>query len=66
MAKAGVKYRQNAEQHRAKIADAVQQAATEEASLHAQRIRETKNEHYAISQNIAKLVWQEVLTAKEE
>ncbi|MDS1095754.1 winged helix-turn-helix domain-containing protein, partial [Acinetobacter baumannii] len=57
--------RQNAEQHRAKIADAVQKAATEEASLHAQRIRETKNEHYAISQNIAKLVWQEVLTAKK-
>jgi len=65
MAKAGVKYRQNADQHRAKIADAVQQAATEEASIHAQRIRETKNEHYAISQNIAKLVWQEVLTAKK-
>lgn len=62
--KNGIKRGSKAEAHKKKIAEAVTAAGVDEASVTAARIRETKEEHYKMSMGLAKLVWQEVLTAK--
>lgn len=50
--------------HKAKVAEEVQQQAITDASVHAQRIRETKEQHYAMASNIARLAWNEVIAAQ--
>ena len=65
MAKVGVKHGQKAEEHKKKVAAAVTSAAVDDATVTAARIRETKEEHYRMSSAIAKLAWQEILTAKQ-
>lgn len=62
--KNGIKRGAKAEEHKKKIAEAVTAAGIDEASVTAARIKETKEEHYKMSMGLAKLVWQEVLTAK--
>lgn len=39
--------------------------AVEDAALVALRIRETKEDHYKMASNLAKLTWAEILTAKQ-
>lgn len=61
----GVEKGANAAKHTKKIAEAVAAAAVDDATVLAGRIRETKEEHYKMSSAIAKLAWQEILTAKQ-
>jgi len=55
-----------AEAHKRKVAEAVTAASIDEASVTAARIRETKEDHYKMSAGLAKLVWSEILTAKQD
>jgi hypothetical protein len=61
----GIEKGANAEKHKKKVAEAVAAAAVDDATITAARIRETKEEHYKMSSAIAKLAWQEILTAKQ-
>lgn len=54
-----------AEEHRRQVADEVARASTNDASVVAGRIRDTKEEHYKMSQGLAKLAWNEILEAKK-
>ncbi|MFM0095665.1 hypothetical protein PQQ87_08630 [Paraburkholderia nemoris] len=64
--KAGIKKGDKAGDIRAAAEDAVNKAAKEEAALLAQRIRETKEEHYKMAAGLAKLTWAEIIKAKQE
>lgn len=48
------------------VKEAVAAAGIDEATVLANRIRETKEDHYKMSSALAKLVWAEVLTAKKD
>ena len=48
------------------VKEAVATAGIDEATVLANRIRETKEDHYKMSSALAKLVWAEVLTAKKD
>lgn len=61
----GIEKGANADKHAKKVAEAVTAAAVDDATVLAARIRETKEEHYKMSSAIAKLAWQEILTAKQ-
>ena len=65
MKKVGAEKGAKAAKHKAKVAEEVTKAATEEATILAARIRETKEDHYKMASGIAKLTWAEVLTAKQ-
>lgn len=65
MKRAGIEKGAKAAKHKAKVAEEVTKAATEDATILAARIRETKEEHYKMATGIAKLTWAEVLTAKQ-
>ena len=62
--KIGLKKGDKAKDIRAAAEDAVNKAAKEEAALLAQRIRETKEEHYKMAAGLAKLTWAEIVQAK--
>lgn len=63
--KLSIKRGSKAEAHKRKVADAVTAAAIDEVSVTAARIRETKEDHYKMSAGIGKLIWAEILTAKQ-
>lgn len=65
MKKRGVTRGSRAEEHRKKIADQVTEAATADAAIYAQRIKETKEEHYKLSANLARMAWEEVANCKK-
>ena len=48
------------------VKEAVAAAGIDEATVLANRIRETKEDHYKMSTALAKLAWAEVLTAKKD
>lgn len=56
----------NAEANKAIIKKAVQDTAIDDATILANRIRETKEDHYKMATAIAKLTWSEIMTAKKE
>lgn len=68
MKKAGVKRGSKADEHRKRISEditnAVANAASADANLHAQRIKETKDTHYKMSAAIASMAFGEILNAK--
>ncbi|WP_151708816.1 winged helix-turn-helix domain-containing protein [Acinetobacter brisouii] len=66
MKKHNIERGSRADEHRKKIAEDVTEAATSDATIHAARIRETKDEHYQMAQHIAKLTWHEILTARKD
>lgn len=49
-----------------KVQEAVQEAIVSDVVVLANRIRETKEDHYKMASNLAKLVWSTVLRAKQE
>jgi hypothetical protein len=65
MRQKGIEKGADAAKHKKKVAEAVTAAAVDDATILAGRIRETKEEHYKMSAAIAKLAWQEILTAKQ-
>lgn len=66
MRKVGVVRGSKAEEHRKRISDEVAEVALTDAAIHAQRIKETKDTHYKMSEHLAKLAFAEILTAKRE
>ena len=52
-------------EHKARVAAEVTKAAQEEAALLAARIRETKEFHYNVNDKLSKLVWAEILQARQ-
>ena len=60
----GIKKGSKAEAIEKKAAAKVEQMAISEATVIAGRIRETKEQHYTMATNIAKLTWNEILQAK--
>lgn len=64
MKKVGVVRGSKAEEHRKRITEEVTEAAVSDATIHAQRIKETKDAHYQMSSNLAKLAYAEILTAR--
>lgn len=63
--KLSIKRGSKAEAHKKKVHEAVTAAAVDDATVTAARIRETKEDHYKMSSSLAKLVWSEILTAKQ-
>lgn len=53
-----------AAEHREKVEEEIKKAQITDATILAGRIRETKEEHYKMVSGLAKLTWQEILTAK--
>lgn len=47
-----------------KVEEKLEAAAIDEATVLAARIRETKEQHYTMANNIGKLIWSEILEAK--
>lgn len=66
MKKAGVVRGAKAEEHRRKISDAATDAATADAAVYAQRIKETKDVHYQMSQALAGMAFREILNAQRD
>lgn len=66
MKKVGVIRGSKAEEHRKKIAEATTDAATGDAAIYAQRIRETKDAHYKMAEHLAKMAFSEILTAQRD
>lgn len=65
MRKKGVKAGAKAAEAAKTAADAVERNLTEEAEILARRIKETRDQHYTMSANLGKLVWAEVLEARQ-
>lgn len=63
--KLGIKRGAKADAHKKKVHEAVTAAAVDDATVTAARIKETKEDHYKMSSSLAKLVWSEILTAKQ-
>lgn len=63
--KLSVKRGSKAAAHKRKVSEAVTAAAIDEVSVTAARIRETKEDHYKMAAGLGKLVWSEILTAKQ-
>lgn len=64
--KHGITKGSKAAERKEEVKEAVAAAAIDEATVLANRIRETKEDHYKMSSALAKLVWAEVLTAKKD
>lgn len=54
------------EERKKKADEKLTQAAIDDATVLANRIRETKEEHYRMSSAVARLTWNEILAAKNE
>lgn len=66
MKKRGVVRGSKAEEHRKRIAEQVTDAASADAAIYAQRIKETKDEHYKMSAHLARLAWEELSKCKKD
>lgn len=66
MSQKGIKSGEKAEEYREKVIREVTDAAVSDATIHAERIRETKEEHYNMAKGVAKLTWHEILQARQE
>lgn len=55
-----------AEATKAAVKQAVQSSVADDAAILASRIKETREDHYKMSAAISKLVWSEILTAKQK
>lgn len=64
MKKVGVVRGSKAEENRKRISAEVMDAAVSDATIHAQRIKETKDYHYRMSDSLARMAMQEILEAK--
>lgn len=62
----GIRKGQAIEEYNKRLQEELAQRAAEDAKVLADRIRETKEEHYKMATGISKLVWAEVLTAKQK
>lgn len=51
---------------KAKLAEKLETASIDEATVLAARIRETKEQHYTMASNLTKLTWNEILQAKKD
>lgn len=51
---------------RKKVDEKLEAEAVDEAAVLAARIRETKEQHYTMANNLGKLIWSEVLEAKRD
>ncbi len=49
-----------------RMAEAIKQSSLDDVAILAARIRETKEQHYKLADNFAKLTWEEILKAKRE
>lgn len=65
MRKVGVERGSKADEHRKKVAEHVADAATIDSAVYAQRIKETKDEHYMMSKTLARMTWEEVANCKK-
>lgn len=63
--KRGIKKGAKAAEHKKKVSEEVTRAAVDDATIVAARIKETKEEHYKMSSALAKLTWDEILTARK-
>lgn len=63
--KLSIKRGSKAEAHKREVAKAVTAASIDEVSVTAARIRETKEDHYKMAAGLGKLIWSEILTAKQ-
>lgn len=52
-------------EHARRVKEEVAKASLEDATVLASRIKETKEEHYKMASNLAKLTWAEILQAKQ-
>lgn len=66
MKKAGITKGEKADERRKAVSEKVAEEAMGDISEHAQRIKETKDEHYKASQSIAKLTLRELAKAQQE
>lgn len=66
MKKVGVVRGSKAEESRKRISDEVTDAAVSDASIYAQRIKDTKESHYKMSDSLARMAMQEILNAKKD
>lgn len=62
----GVKKGQDKQKREALVQEAVQKQAITDAQKFAERITETKEEHYKMASGISKLIWNEIAEAKKE
>ncbi len=66
MAKHKVVRASKAPEHRERVEEAIKQSQIDDATITAARIRETKESHYKLADNFAKLTWEEILKAKRD
>lgn len=66
MKKVGAVRGAKAEEQRKRISDVVTEAAVSDATVHAQRIKETKESHYKMAAALANMAFGEILNAKQE
>lgn len=66
MKKVGCVRGSRAEEHRKRVSEEVAEAALSDATVHAQRIKETKDDHYVMASALAKLAWGEIRQAKQD
>jgi DNA-binding Lrp family transcriptional regulator len=66
MKKASIEHGSKAPKAKVKVEDHLAKQAAEDAALLAARVKETKDEHYKMASGLAKLIWAEVLKAKQE
>src|SRR5687768_6587797 len=57
---------ENSAEHEKKITEAVEAAAVGDVAVLAQRIKETKEDHYKMASGIARLVWKLIATCTKE
>jgi hypothetical protein len=62
----GVAKGEKSAEHTRKVAEAVETAALGDVEVIAQRIKETKDEHYKISSGLTKLVWGLIVQARQD
>lgn len=62
---AGAKKGEDAEEVRKQVEEKVKAAVLDDASVLAQRIRDTKEEHYKMATGLAKLTWNLIATARQ-
>lgn len=66
MKKNGVVRGSKAEEHRKAISEKVTEAAVSDATIYAQRIKETKDIHYKMAEHLAKSAFAEILAAQRD
>lgn len=63
--KKGIKKGSKAKEMAARVKEEVAKTVVDDSVVLAQRIRETKEEHYKMAQGMAKLTWKEVMLAQQ-